>query len=130
MVVASEKRETAANLRALSAGGADMTEAGIDGNTALHIAAYYDGELADIQFLLEVGISPDIRNELGQTALIFAAEQSANPDVVRLLVRLTEDPCASDEAGTTASFALANNEALANDQGLRRLFHESCVEAE
>lgn len=57
-----------------------------EGRTALHIAGYFD-DVDTIQYLIENGVDPEIKDTLGRTAYDIYVETNAvtNPEIVALL---------------------------------------------
>jgi ankyrin repeat protein len=70
---------------------------GVGGSTPLMYAALY-GDAATVQLLLESGANPNIRNDAGATALMWALE---DPEKTRLLLEHGADADARSEDGRT-----------------------------
>src|SRR3954453_11504989 len=70
---------------------------GPGGSTPLMYAVLY-GEADDVRLLLEAGAEPNARNEVGATALMWAADDL---DKTRLLLRAGADPNARSDDGRT-----------------------------
>jgi ankyrin repeat protein len=73
--------DTAAFRRALAAAPAAATRQGADGITPLMYAALY-GTVDEVRALLAAGADPNIRNEAGATALMWAADDVGKAKVL------------------------------------------------
>jgi ankyrin repeat protein len=66
--------------------GADINDAGANGDTALHFAVTGRGDLEIVKYLVEHGASPAIKNTRGQTALDAAkASRKDRSEIVAYL---------------------------------------------
>ena len=90
---------------ALLAEGAEATEVGGDGTTALHWAAYRD-DVPLARTLLEAGADPDAVNDYGSFPLAEAAA-TGNPDMIGLLITAGADVTAAYADGQTALMIVA-----------------------
>lgn len=128
-LVASRHAEDIRILTALSAGGADLEATSSAGNGALHIALAWDKPLEVIQYLISMDVDPNKKNDEGLLPLHIAARYASDPDVVRAVFLVTDDPCSLDNREMAPrNLLLTGNEALKENQELERLFHEACVE--
>jgi len=78
----------------------DINAQDINGNTALMVAAA-QGNVAQLQSLIEKGAEVDARGRIGNTALIYAA-QEGHVDVVKMLVDAGADIAARNDYKVTA----------------------------
>jgi ankyrin repeat protein len=67
-----------------------------------------------VQFLLENGAEPNLRDETGRTPLHYAAasKEEVAPKIVRALISAGADPRASDNDGRTVLHSAASGESL------------------
>ena len=68
---------------ALEAGGGDINDVDMDGETALHGAVYRGGNIAAIQFLIDKGAKLDVRNAKGWIPLTVADGVEYTPAVLK-----------------------------------------------
>jgi ankyrin repeat protein len=68
---------------ALEAGGGDVNDVDLNGETALHGAVYRGGNVAAIQFLADRGAKLDVVNAKGWTPLFAADGVEYTPDVLK-----------------------------------------------
>ena len=68
---------------ALEAGGGDINDVDMDGETALHGAVYRGGNMAAIQFLIDKGAKLDVRNAKGWIPLTVADGVEYTPAVLK-----------------------------------------------
>lgn len=76
---------------------------GPGGSTPLMYAVLY-GDAESVRLLLDAGADPNIRNEAGATALMWAVD---DPDKTRLLIRSGADVTARSDDGRTPLFIAA-----------------------
>jgi ankyrin repeat protein len=65
------------------------------------VTAAYDGDFDTVLQLIQNGISPNIRNEAGETAIIVSAENGFDP-IIELLLENGADINATDNDGDSA----------------------------
>ena len=68
---------------ALEAGGGDINDVDMDGETTLHGAVYRGGNMAAIQFLIDKGAKLDVRNAKGWIPLTVADGVEYTPAVLK-----------------------------------------------
>lgn len=101
---AIQMRDRDAALELLKA-GADVSEPGPDGTTALMWAAYNrDADM--VKRLLKAGADPNASNDYGASPLSTAA-LAADADVIRLLLKAGADPDSPNQDGQTALMVVA-----------------------
>ncbi len=110
----SAKHNTPGILTALLDAGAEINARDNNRRTAIFYAAEnQNAESAKIlaERLTKAGKNiRTIRDSEGKTALMYAAEKSINPEIIRLLIQAGSDVNAKDKSGTTAlMFAAARN---------------------
>jgi ankyrin repeat protein len=90
-------------IRALIAGGADISATTPYGYTPLHHAAHYNSDADFVIALLEAGADPSVRSRDGNTPLHGAAGAINGPsrDVVMTLLKAGADAAARNESGET-----------------------------
>ena len=99
MMDALEARDLPAALKAVKYGApVDLT--GINGNTALHLAAL-SGQVELAEAFIKQGISLEKKNDDGNTALMYAASAGC-ADVVRVLLDAGADANAENNNGRNA----------------------------
>ncbi len=99
-------------VEAVIASNTDLTDS--DGNTPLHIAVINTASNEVIQYLLNIGYSPDRRNSEGKTPLLLAAERTSTRLVDTFLLN-GADPFITDNSGESAlSFAIKNSQDVLN----------------
>jgi ankyrin repeat protein len=88
--------------RALLTAGANVNVRGLMGQTALHIAAYFVGQGAEVaQFLLEAGADIHARATQGDRTALHTAVAAGNVAVTLLLLRRGADVHTRDATGAT-----------------------------
>ena len=98
-LLAAAEQGSAALVRTLVAGGADVNAAQVDGMTALHWAAYHD-DTATARLLVRSGAEADAANRYGVRPLSLAAS-NGNGGLVRLLLEAGADANAGVLGGET-----------------------------
>ncbi len=99
-------------VKAVLSNDIDLTDS--DGNTPLHIAVINSTSNEILQYLLDVGYSPDRRNSEGKTPLLLAAQKNAT-EYVEYFLQTGSDPFIKDNLGESAlSFAIKNNPEILN----------------
>ena len=71
--------------------------------------------------LLEAGADPKAQNKDGMTALMYAAEHNANPEVITMLLKAGADGKAKDRKGKTAYDYAQKNAKLKGTDAYRLL---------
>ncbi len=90
----------------------DLTDS--DGNTPLHISVVNLTSNEIVDFLLDIGYSPDRRNSEGKTPLLLATQRNAATYVESFLIK-GSDPFITDNSGESAlSYAIKNSPEMLN----------------
>ena len=113
-------------IETLLASGASVGAEDFHGWTPLHLVAQReDDTLSTIVRLLEAGASPDATNSEDTTPLHMAAAYTSDPEVLKLLLMKSEEPCVADAKGRTVLMLHDENSALKRDETYWDL-HERC----
>jgi hypothetical protein len=97
------KTGTPQSIQAAIDKGADVNAVyGLDGTTALMLAAEDNPDADVVAALLKAGAEIEARDEIDRTALMFAAEDNPNPDVIAALLKAGAEIEARDDFGYTA----------------------------
>ncbi len=99
-------------VEAVLAGDLNLTDS--DGNTPLHIAVINTTSDEILEYLINIGYSPDRRNSEGRTPLLLAT-QKGSLKVVEEFLKVGADPFIMDNSGQSAlTFAIQNNTEMLN----------------
>lgn len=106
----------------LKSKGADINKTCADGRTGLHMACDADGSNNPeiITQLLAWGISPNTKDENGETAL-HTASYYPNPNIIEILLQSKADPNIMDDSDMTPLMIFMNSNSFYNTQENQRL---------